>query len=78
MLTDINHPGMNGLELTRLVHRHHGPPVIVFTGWFNPQSRRQAIANGARACLRKPFKLERLAEIVELVVGTGVHYIGVG
>ncbi len=36
------------------------------------------IANGARACLRKPFKLERLAEIVALAVGTGVHYIGEG
>ncbi len=77
LLTNINHPGMNGLELTRLVH-HHGPPVIVFTGWFSPQSRRQAIANGTRACLRKPFKLERLAEIMELVVGTGVHHIGEG
>jgi two-component system OmpR family response regulator len=78
MLTDINHPGLNGLELTQFVHRHYGPPVIILTGWFSSESRRAAIASGARACLRKPFKLERLAEIVELVVGTGVHYIGEG
>ncbi|MBI5896616.1 MAG: response regulator [Desulfobacterales bacterium] len=78
MLTDINHPGMNGLELTQLVHRRHGPPVIILTGWFSSESRRAAIASGARVCLRKPFKLERLAEIVELVVSKGVHYTGEG
>lgn len=78
LLTDINHPGINGLELARRVHRHHGPPVIIISGWFSPERRRQAIASGARACLSKPFKLERLAEIVALVVEKRVHYIGEG
>lgn len=63
---------MDGLALTRLVHRPNGPPGIVFTGHFNPQSHR-ALSNGARACYRKPFNLERLAEIVALVLGKGAH-----
>lgn len=78
VLTDINHPGMDGLTLTRQVRRRNGPPVIVMTGYNYELARRRALAYGARACLRKPFKLERLAEIIELVVGKGVHYIGEG
>lgn len=76
VLTDINHPGMDGLALTRRVRRLNGPPVIVLTGYYDAQTRRRALACGARACLRKPFNLERLAEIIELVVGQGVLYIG--
>lgn len=78
MLTDVNRPGMDGLSLTQLVCRHNGPPVIVMTGYYIPQNRRFAFASGARACLRKPIKLKRLAEIVELVVVKGVIYIGEG
>jgi CheY-like chemotaxis protein len=76
MLTDICHPGMNGLELTQMVRRNQGPPVIVMSGYSFPDHRRHVFASGARACLSKPFRLERLAEIVELVVTKGVHYIG--
>lgn len=78
MLTDINHPGMNGLELTQLVRRLGGPPVIIISGYSFPDHRHQVFASGARACLRKPVNLERLAAIVELVVAKGVHYIGNG
>jgi CheY-like chemotaxis protein len=78
ILTDINRPGMDGLSFTRLVRRLGGPPVIILTGYFHPQCRRQAFASGAMACLRKPVRLNQLVEIIELVVDKRVHFIGIG
>ncbi|MBU4318735.1 MAG: response regulator [Proteobacteria bacterium] len=78
ILTDINRPGMNGLTFTRMVRLLCGPPVIILTGYYHPRCRRQAFASGARACLPKPTRLPYLAEVVELVVDKGVHYIGEG
>lgn len=76
LLTDINHPGMDGLELTQLVRRLGGPPVIIMSGYSYPGSRRHAFANGARAYLDKPFNLARLSQVVSLVVEKGLYYIG--
>ncbi|MDA8138563.1 MAG: response regulator [Desulfobacteraceae bacterium] len=75
--TDIMHPGMDGLAFTQQVHDLGGPPVIIMSGYEYPGKREEAFASGTHACLRKPFKLERLAEIIKLVT-MGVPYIGDG
>jgi DNA-binding NtrC family response regulator len=76
VITGINMPGMNGLELTRIIRRTYGTPVIVMTGYYRWDRVRQAYANGAKAFLRKPFKVHLLKDVIDLVVGRGLHYIG--
>jgi two-component system OmpR family response regulator len=76
VVTGIGMPGMNGLELTRIIRRTYGTPVIVMTGYYRWERVRQAYANGARAFLRKPFKVQLLKDVIDLVAGKGLHYIG--
>ncbi len=76
VITGVGMPGMNGLELTRIIRRRCGPPVIVMTGYYRWERVRQAYANGARAFLTKPFRVQLLTEVIDLVVGKGLHYIG--
>jgi DNA-binding response OmpR family regulator len=78
ILTDINHPGMDGLTFTRRVRSLNGPPVIVLSGMASHENRREAFASGAMACMLKPVKLSQLVEVIELVVDKGVRYIGTG
>jgi DNA-binding NarL/FixJ family response regulator len=54
----------------------YGLPVIVMTGYYRWERVRQAYANGARAFLRKPFRVQLLKEVIDLVAGKGLHYIG--
>ncbi len=76
IITDINHPGIDGLTLTRLLKEFGGPPVIITSGCGHYDSPRQAYANGAHAFLRKPCNLEEIRNAVDLVVNKGMYYIG--
>jgi CheY-like chemotaxis protein len=76
IITDIHHPGLDGLTFTKLIYHCGGPPVIIITGYHNPECRHHAYANGARAFLRKPYDLEEIRDVVHLVADKGVHYIG--
>lgn len=76
IITDINHPGIDGLTFTKLIYHFGGPPVIITTGYYSRECRHHAYANGARAFLRKPYKLEEIRDVVHLVADKGLHYIG--
>ncbi len=76
VITGVGMPGMNGLELTRIIRKRCGPPVIVMTGYYRWERVRQAYAYGAKAFLRKPFRVQLLKEVIDLVAGKGLHYIG--
>ncbi|MGE3918639.1 MAG: response regulator transcription factor [Hyphomicrobiaceae bacterium] len=55
VITDLWMPGMSGLELLRQLRRMDGSlPVIVITSDANPETRTQALAAGAHACVAKP------------------------
>jgi FixJ family two-component response regulator len=58
---DLRMPGMGGLELQRrLATRGGGPPVIIITAHGDDEARAEALAAGAVAFLKKPFKEETI------------------
>jgi CheY-like chemotaxis protein len=70
VLLDYMMPVMNGrtfgLEL-RKEPRHARLPIVLMSA--SPDSDEVCEAIGARACLRKPFDLDELAEIVHAIAG---------
>jgi two-component system, chemotaxis family, chemotaxis protein CheY len=65
ILSDINMPGMSGIELlTRIRHEYEVPPpvVMMITAYADDENRRQAIKNGADDFLTKPLDFTLLKE----------------
>ena len=63
VLTDLNMPEMDGLELVNALREHHpGVPVILVTGYRDEmaQAIEAALRIGAYACLYKPLQIEKL------------------
>jgi FixJ family two-component response regulator len=69
LITDMQMPGLNGLELQEaLKSRGHQTPVIVITGYPNEKHRSLALANGAVGFLSKPFDEESLIEYLTIAI----------
>ena len=67
ILSDINMPAMDGLELLRQIKMQNlapGVPVVMITTESSEEHVRQAIASGARGYIRKPFTPEQVKERV--------------
>jgi len=67
ILSDINMPAMDGLELLRQIRAQNlapGVPVVMITTESSEEHVRQAIASGARGYIRKPFTPEQVKERV--------------
>jgi len=66
ILSDINMPGMSGLELLRRVRTEPAPPppprVMMITAYGDEASRTQALALGADDFLTKPVDFAALKE----------------
>ena len=66
ILSDINMPGMSGLELLRRVRTEHQPPppprVMMITAYGDDASRAQALSLGADDFLTKPVDFAALKE----------------
>lgn len=69
ILSDINMPGMSGLELLRRIrvtHPHRPPAVVMVTAYNDPANREQATTYGADDFLTKPldfgFLKQKIAE----------------
>ncbi len=61
VLSDINMPGMDGLELLREVkHRHPDLPVMMVTAYGDDERRRRASEYGAAEFLTKPVDFDLL------------------
>jgi len=61
LITDVQMPGMNGIELQNcLIAEGHQLPIIFITAFAEAKVRTQALANGAVGFLRKPFSDEKL------------------
>ena len=70
VITDVHMPGMNGLDLARLLtERPGGVPVVVITARSDLGLDARAAANGAICLLRKPFKTEALVDCLERALG---------
>jgi CheY-like chemotaxis protein len=64
VLSDINMPGMSGLELLLHIRSHFStpPPVMIITAYGDDQTRQQALSLGANDLLTKPVDFSALKE----------------
>ena len=61
ILSDINMPGMDGLQLlTEIKKRHPDLPVMMVTAYGNDERRRRAAETGASQFLTKPVDFDQL------------------
>ena len=66
ILSDINMPGMTGLEmLPKVKEIRPEVPVIMVTAYGDPDTRRKAIAGGAAGLLTKPIDFGLLREEID-------------
>jgi FixJ family two-component response regulator len=69
LVTDVQMPGMNGLELQEaLQSQGHQTPVIVITAYPSENHRTRALANGAVGFLTKPFDEGSLIECLTVAI----------
>lgn len=70
VLMDRHMPGMDGLEVTRLVRlAGHRLPIVGLTASVRPEDRQQALNAGMDAFLGKPFTRAQLEAILTDVLG---------
>ena len=63
ILSDINMPGMTGLEMLPQVRElRPDVPVIMITAYGDPETKRRAIEGGAEGLLTKPIDFDLLRE----------------
>ena len=66
ILSDINMPGMSGLELLPKARAMRPDvPIIMITAYSDPETKRQALENGAEALLTKPIDFGTLRSEIE-------------
>ena len=70
ILSDINMPGMSGLELLpKAKAARPDVPVIMITAYGDADTRRKAIEGGAEALLTKPIDFTLLRQEIDARVG---------
>jgi CheY-like chemotaxis protein len=73
ILSDINMPGMTGLELLPKVKEiRPDVPVIMITAYGDPETRRKALEGGASGLLTKPIDFSLLREEIDSRVAQAV------
>src|SRR3979411_2862080 len=66
ILSDINMPGMTGLEmLPRVKEMRPDVPVIMITAYGDAETKRKALASGAWGFCTKPIDLALLREEID-------------
>ena len=71
ILSDINMPGMSGIELlSRIRHDYDTPPpvVMMITAYGDEENHRQAMQNGANDFLTKPLDFNLLKEKLKTII----------
>lgn len=71
ILSDINMPGMSGLELLKVIKEDHPAPppvVMMITAYGDQQNRDAAIRLGAEDFLTKPLDFNALKEKLKKAV----------
>ena len=71
IISDMQMPGMNGLELQQnLARAAPERPLIFITAFVDEPLRKQAMEAGAIGFLGKPFEAQRLIECITWALGT--------
>lgn len=66
ILSDINMPGMSGLDMLPHVRADHPHvPVIMITAYGDAETRRKAIERGAVALMTKPIDFAQLRQEID-------------
>ena len=69
ILSDINMPGMTGLELLpKAKALRPDVPVIMITAYGDAETKRKALQNGAEALLTKPIDFAMLRDEIDMRV----------
>ena len=67
ILSDINMPGMTGLEmLPKVREMRPDVPVVMITAYGDPETKRKAIEGGAEGLLTKPIDFTLLREEIDM------------
>lgn len=70
MITDLNMPGLNGLELARkALEIAPQMPIIMSTGAISPEIIRLALEIGISKVLAKPFHPNEMLKTIRSVIG---------
>ena len=70
LVTDVQMPGMNGLDLQSTLRRQgFTTPVIFITAFPDAAVRERALGEGGAGFLTKPFEIDALVECIERVLG---------
>ena len=70
ILSDINMPGMTGLEmLPKMKEMRPDVPIIMITAYGDPETKRKAIEGGATGLLTKPIDFTLLREEIDTRLG---------
>jgi CheY-like chemotaxis protein len=70
ILSDINMPGMSGLELLpKAKAMRPDVPIIMITAYGDAETKRKALENGAEALLTKPIDFVMLRSEIDTRVG---------
>lgn len=70
MVTDLNMPNMDGIELIKNVRQSPGNrfmPIIMLTTESQPEKKQEGKAAGASGWIVKPFKPEQLLAVVRMI-----------
>lgn len=72
LITDLNMPNMDGLELIRKVReegQHRFTPIVMLTTESSEEKKKAGREAGASGWIVKPFKPEQLLKVVKMVLG---------
>jgi FixJ family two-component response regulator len=70
LISDVQMPGMNGIELQgKLIAQGYHFPIIFVTAFPEMKARAQALASGAIGFLAKPFNDETLITCLNKALG---------
>ena len=69
-ILDMKMPGMNGMELLRILkQKHKYLEIVILTGYGGVDSAVEAMDKGAYSYLEKPFDFEKLLEVIKKAYG---------
>jgi len=72
LITDVRMPGMDGIELQRVLNSRNCPiPVLFMTAYCNDALRQRVLAAGAVCLLEKPFDSEVIVRHLQKAVKSG-------
>ncbi len=70
VVTDLNMPGMSGLEVARELSRLRPDlPVVLTSGYITEELREQALEARVRQLIYKPNTVEELCDVVQRLAG---------